>query len=72
MSFTSTPAIVRTISQAAGAEDEKFARVLNVEEKPQSPTAAGATKRGGPRNMPLFILRQIVSRRVSSPRGHGL
>jgi len=58
LSFSSTPVISRTISQKA-VEDEKFGRVLNVPATLKSPTKAGATKKGGPRNMPLFILRQI-------------
>lgn len=42
-------------------QPEKFGRVLNDETSLDAPRSAGATKLGGPRNMPLLLLRQIQS-----------
>lgn len=64
-SFQATPQNRRTDSSREKDTElpEKFDRVLNVVEPNSSgfPTKAGATKLGGPKNMPLLILRQIVS-----------
>lgn len=60
MSFENTPERLRTLDPARSMEPEKYQRVLNDHEGTRVRKISGATKLGGPRNMPLLILRQIV------------
>ena len=62
-SFHSTPQYLRTVSSTKEDMPEKFQRVINdeISQARPTPTKTGATKLGGPSNMPLHLLRQIVS-----------
>lgn len=60
-SFASTPDSSRTLEKNGIDGDERFDKVINDNTPTSAPRYAPATKLGGPKNMPLFILRQIQS-----------
>lgn len=58
-SFESTPSSRRTLRQDGSTKEERFFEVLNENVPTDAPKRIPATKLGGPKNMPLFILRQF-------------
>ncbi|KAK9898815.1 UPF0187-domain-containing protein [Cystobasidium minutum MCA 4210] len=60
-SFESTPHSSRTIEKNGTSSDERFDKVINDNTPTAAPRRAQATKLGGPKNMPLCILRNIQS-----------
>ena len=60
-SFESTPSSSRSSETRSSVADERFEKVLNDNQPTKAPRQVQATKLGGPKNMPLFILRQIQS-----------
>jgi putative membrane protein len=60
-SFEATPLSARTLEKNGTSSEERFEKVINDNTPTEAPLSAPATKLGGPKNMPLFILRQIQS-----------